>query len=237
MVTGENVGAPAAAGPAGAGAVPRTGTRAAPARRRAIFKLARHELARRFAARASWVLAIAAALMTLALAAAVGPEARLSDVVLRGVYWMAWLAWTPLVLSATAPVQRRDADALAALVVQHGGGLRELAWFRALAFLWACTARVAIPASLVALALLSGRALASQLAGVWTFAILASALLSALVLACRHWGGERARTLLVLAMVVPWAWVRIGGAGYSIPDALSEALDLLVSVEIGPGAP
>lgn len=215
------------------------------ARRRARFRVAVEfaaaRLARRPGSRAGLALALAlagaGALATAALRLGGGEDlgASVAGWIAEGSLWLAGL---PVALSAAGDGLRRDAEeGIVTLTAARGLGLRSLELARTLAAIRLVSVRVALAPIVASLTwLLSTFALAGAaraLAASLLFAVAAGVTFGGLGAACARLGRPRGRTLLLVALFVPWLLASLAGrASFSLPGALSALASLAFGMEV-----
>jgi hypothetical protein len=147
--------------------------------------------------------------------------------------WLA-LATAPLLLAAAASPRARDRDeGIEALLAWRGAGSQALALGRVVAAVVAVTLRVALPGTLLCVALLpwAGPAIVAQLMiAMLGFACACGALLGGLAALSGELAGPRGRELFLLVMVLSWVAAElIAAPRWSIPGALDLGLDAIAA--------
>jgi len=201
--------------------------------REPLVALARARLRVRLGARLGFVLTGATCVLVAVLLVAARGASEVAALMSDALVWLGWLGVGPLGLAAANARAVRDRDeGIEALVVARGHDAAALGVARALAVASMAMARMAAPAlGLLGWAVLVG---AAPPGGLWPLtgalllaALAVGALVGALSAACGQWGGRRGVSLLVAAVLLPWAVAdALGAPGWSLPGAIGSLVEL-----------
>ena len=175
---------------------------------RVTLALCQRRLEAQLGARIAWLLASMTAAAFVVVAAVVADTLTLDSVVGDGLRWLCWLGAGPTALVAAAsPAMRDRRDGIETLSRLHGVAAAELRSARTVAAMWACTKRIALPGTVMALlivALSPAPSTAVRALFLVAIASLVGAVIGWLAARCGQWAGEHGALLLSAIVMLPW---------------------------------
>lgn len=184
-----------------------------------------------------WLMAVVFSVIALVLRLGDSADISLGGLLSTAARWIAWGAGAPLAIAAAAPRAAIDrAEGIEALAASRGVPRPALEALRSVAAMSQTSLAIGAPLfvlSLVSVASAGSAVVALRHAllgvGLVAFSAIAGVTVGGIAAACGRAGAARGRSLLAAIIFLPWVLSDLFGfRAWSIPGALSAALDFLV---------